>query len=138
MPARDVYHAPVKNALVKDGWTITHDPLYLNWGGTKVYIDLAASKFLAAQKGEQKIAVEVKSFLSSSKVHDLEDALGHYFVYEEVLLRKDPERVPYIAVPDEAFVRVFEESLGQLFLESKRVNLIVVDPVHEEILRWIP
>jgi hypothetical protein len=23
MPARDIYHANVKNALIKDGWTIT-------------------------------------------------------------------------------------------------------------------
>jgi hypothetical protein len=27
MPAKDIYHDTVKNALVKDGWTITHDPL---------------------------------------------------------------------------------------------------------------
>lgn len=29
MPARDIYHNTVKNALIKDGWTITHDPLRL-------------------------------------------------------------------------------------------------------------
>ncbi|MBA4182514.1 MAG: fatty-acid synthase, partial [Acidobacteria bacterium] len=27
MPAKDIYHDTVKNALIKDGWTITHDPL---------------------------------------------------------------------------------------------------------------
>jgi hypothetical protein len=27
MPAKDIYHDTVKNGLVKDGWTITHDPL---------------------------------------------------------------------------------------------------------------
>jgi hypothetical protein len=26
MPAKDVYHDAVRNALVKDGWTITADP----------------------------------------------------------------------------------------------------------------
>ncbi|MEL7508697.1 MAG: element excision factor XisH family protein [Cyanobacteria bacterium J06554_1] len=25
--ARDVFHQQVKNALIKDGWHITHDPL---------------------------------------------------------------------------------------------------------------
>ncbi|MCP5029653.1 MAG: fatty-acid synthase, partial [Actinomycetia bacterium] len=29
MPAKDLYHDVVKNALVKDGWEITHDPLTL-------------------------------------------------------------------------------------------------------------
>ena len=28
MPAKDIYHDTVKNALIKDGWTITHDPLH--------------------------------------------------------------------------------------------------------------
>lgn len=32
MPARDRYHDQVRNALVRDGWTITHDPLRLRWG----------------------------------------------------------------------------------------------------------
>jgi len=27
MPALDLYHDTVKNALIKDGWTITDDPL---------------------------------------------------------------------------------------------------------------
>jgi hypothetical protein len=26
MPAKDLYHEAVKNALIKDGWTITADP----------------------------------------------------------------------------------------------------------------
>ena len=29
MPARDKFHDTVKHALIKDGWTITHDPLYM-------------------------------------------------------------------------------------------------------------
>jgi hypothetical protein len=33
MPAKDFYHETVKNALLKDGWQITHDPLRLSWGG---------------------------------------------------------------------------------------------------------
>lgn len=39
MAARDVFHEAVKNALVKDGWTITHDPLALPFGE----IDLAST-----------------------------------------------------------------------------------------------
>ena len=27
--AKDLYHNAVRNALIKDGWTITHDPLRL-------------------------------------------------------------------------------------------------------------
>ena len=32
MPAKDIYHDAVKNALIHDNWLITHDPLHLKWG----------------------------------------------------------------------------------------------------------
>ncbi len=31
MPAKDTYHDAVRHALVKDGWTITHDPFTISW-----------------------------------------------------------------------------------------------------------
>ncbi|MBM4256452.1 MAG: hypothetical protein FJ147_11235 [Deltaproteobacteria bacterium] len=30
MPAKDISHNTVRNALLKDGWVITHDPLHLS------------------------------------------------------------------------------------------------------------
>lgn len=59
MPARDIYHQQVREALTKDGWAITHDPLRLSWGRKDVYVDLGAERLLAAEKGTQRIAVEV-------------------------------------------------------------------------------
>jgi hypothetical protein len=40
MPRKDLYHNCVRNALIKDGWTITHDPLIYPYCLTEVYIDL--------------------------------------------------------------------------------------------------
>jgi hypothetical protein len=37
MPARDIYHATVKQALIKEGWEITHDPLKLKWGAKEYH-----------------------------------------------------------------------------------------------------
>lgn len=31
--AKDIYHEAVREALIKDGWTITHDPFILKGGG---------------------------------------------------------------------------------------------------------
>src|SRR3954452_5260251 len=67
MPARDIYHETVKRALIKDGWTITHDPLKLSWGGKDMFVDLGATQLLAAEKGEQHIAVEIKSLSATPK-----------------------------------------------------------------------
>ena len=81
MPARDKYHNAVRNALIKDGWTITHDPLRLVWGKRDMYVDLGAKKLLGAQKGERLIAVEIKSFAGASEMADLEKAVGQFSVY---------------------------------------------------------
>ena len=62
MSARDKIHLPVKNALIKDGWTITHDPYTLRYEEVTVQVDLAAERLLAAERGEEKIAIEIKGF----------------------------------------------------------------------------
>jgi XisH protein len=64
MSAKDIFHDTVRSALEKDGWTITSDPLTLEPSRrATIKIDLGAHKLLSAEKGTQKIAVEVKSFV---------------------------------------------------------------------------
>lgn len=69
--AKDLYHETVKTALVKEGWLITHDPLYLADEPARIdyEIDLGAEKLIVAERGPEKIAVEVKSFLRASISH---------------------------------------------------------------------
>ncbi len=63
MPARDYYHDIVCHALQKDGWTITHNPYRIKLArGKNLFIDLGAQKLIAAEKGMDKIAVEIKSY----------------------------------------------------------------------------
>ena len=42
--ARDLFHDAVRHALEKDGWTITADPLKLEFGTVKALVDLGAEK----------------------------------------------------------------------------------------------
>jgi XisH protein len=85
MPAQDIYHDAVVRALTADGWMITHDPLSLSYGGRDLYVDLGAERTtIAAERDGQKIAVEIKSFLGSSPIRDLEEAVGQYEVYRSV------------------------------------------------------
>src|SRR4051812_2289680 len=99
MPARVRYHNCVKSALIKDGWVITHDPLRLPWGGKDLYVDLGAEQLLAAEKGDRRIAVEIKSFLGDSEVDDLEKAVGQFVVYRAILAEREPDRSLFLAVP---------------------------------------
>ena len=69
--ARDLFHHAVKTALEKDGWTITDDPFKLVLGAdAEFFIDLAAERLIVATKENEKIAVEIKSFLEPSKTHE--------------------------------------------------------------------
>ena len=124
--------------MIKDGWTITGDPLHVKWGKKDMYVDLGAERLLAAEKGERKIAVEVKSFLGHSEMADLEQAIGQYTVYDEVLLRAQPDRTLFLAVDEEVYDNLFKEPIGELLLESRRIRLIVFDPHTETIRLWIP
>jgi hypothetical protein len=78
MPAKDIHHDSLKKALVKDGWTITHGPLRLKWGAKDMYVDLSAERILIAEKAGQSIAVEIKSFVGASELHDIENAIGQF------------------------------------------------------------
>jgi hypothetical protein len=113
MPAKDIYHNTVKSALIKDGWTITHDPLRLKWGNNLLYVDLGAEQLLTAKKEDRKIAIEVKSFVSYSNMADLENALGQYILYRNIIEELEPDRTPYLAVHEDVFATIFEESLGR-------------------------
>jgi len=63
MPAKDKHHEAVKKALIKDGWTITHDPYMIPLQDQGVtYVDIGAERLLAAIRETEKIAVEVKTF----------------------------------------------------------------------------
>lgn len=135
--AKDIYHNRVRMALEKDGWRITNDPLTLKVGGRLAYVDLGAEKLLAAEKEGRRIAVEVKSFIGSSPVQDLEQALGQYIMYSQILEQQNSGLLLYLAITENVFLDFFSEELPQLMVKLNSVKLLVFDPEKAEILRWI-
>ena len=138
MPAKDIYHDAVRNALMKDGWKITNDPYILSIGRKDLFVDLGAKKLLSAEKGEKKIAVEIKSFIGRSRVNDLENALGQYILYDDIMRDVDPERILYLAITKDVFEDIFQEPIGEVLLRNQRFNLLIFDEEQEVVYRWIP
>lgn len=135
--ARDKFHDIVKAALVKDGWNITHDPFDLKSGGVEMEIDLGAERLLAAERQDQKIAVEVKSFLaSSSTISEFHRALGQFINYRVALRSVDPERVLYLAVPKPTYQSFFQLDLVRVVSEENSLRLVVYDVPSVEITLW--
>lgn len=136
MPARDRYHAAVRKALEKDGWTITHDPFTLSVGRRAVFVDIGAERVLAAEKSGDKIAVEVKVFAGASDLRDLENAVGQYIVYDYALRELEPDRNLFLAVPLEAFEGILSEEIAAGVIAGARIAVLVFDPREEVIVRW--
>ena len=137
MAAKDLFHPHVRHALEKDGWTITHDPLTLPWGNAPVQVDLGAEKVIAAEKGARKIAVEVKSFLRSSRTEDLEDAMGQLVLYRHLLRRAPVQRELFLAVRKDVYESFIALPHVTEFLQAERVNLLIFNPQTEEVTQWI-
>jgi hypothetical protein len=135
--AKDIFHENVKRALEKEQWHITDDPLHIDLDETYVEIDLAAEMIFAAERAGEKIAVEVKSFLSKSVMTDFHQAMGQYLDYLEALQATEPDRILYLALPKDAYNRrVFQGWFIQKRLRTENVKLIIFDPLNDTIIEW--
>jgi hypothetical protein len=137
MTARDTTHSIVRNALEKEGWTITHDPYYLKVGGVEFYIDLGAEMIIAAERDHQKIAVEVKSFLGASSISEFHTALGQFINYRYALEENDPERILYLAVPLDIYDEFFTLQFIEKVIQKSALKLIIYQELEEAISQWI-
>ena len=103
---------------------------------TTLYADLAAERAIAAEKDNQKIAVEVKSFVGKSETADLEQAIGQYFLYRWIMDRQDPDRILFLAVPETIYRQLFEGVKGEILLSDGRLKVFGYSTEKEEIIGW--
>ncbi len=137
MPRDDIYHDAVKSALIKDGWTITDDPLTLEFEDLQLFADLGAEKPLAATKGTRYIVVEIKTFGGASPISELQKAMGQYDMYRSLLKQLSPQRELYLAVDIAAYQLLFERVSVQYIVADAQMKVIVFEPESQEILQWI-
>ncbi|QIR40641.1 XisH protein [Tolypothrix sp. PCC 7910] len=137
MPAKDIYHDAVKNALIKDGWIITADPYPIKYAEVKLFADLAGEKTIAASRQGQQIVIEIKSFISRSPMRDFETALGQYLIYKALLTIDYPEQKLYLAIGQKVYEDFFQQVAIKFILEKYQVSLLIIDLQQEEIIQWI-
>lgn len=135
--ARDIFHPIVRAALLNDGWVITHDPYFIDVMDRNYEVDLAAEQLFGAEKGLEKIAVEVKSFLSPSFTYEFHTILGQYLNYHTFMGIQEPDRTLYLAVPRGVYDTFFRDAATQLILTKFGMNIIVYDAEAKFIEQWI-
>ena len=138
--ARDKYHEHVRRALNKDGWTITHDPYRFRYLSAKEQeIDLGAERdLIGAEKGTEKIAVEVKSFLDDSVLQDLYKAFGQYLVYASGLEEIEPDRKLYLAIPEDILLKNFDRSVFLGLLQKYQIQVLLFNILEETFKGEMP
>jgi len=134
--ARDLFHDVVKNALIKDGWQITDDPFHFKVGGVDVFIDLGAERLIAAERNNEKIAVEIKSFVGNSSLTDFHLAIGQFLNYRVALKVSHPERKLFLAIPDSAYKSFFQKEFVRIVIAEYHPEIFVYDIENEVIVTW--
>lgn len=134
---KDRFHAVVRTALEKDNWQITADPYEISIDDVDFEIDLAAEQLLAAERESQKIAVEVKSFISPSNVSDFHTALGQFLNYRDALAKIEPSRQLFLAVRVPIYESFFQRRFIWAAVERYQMRLIVYDVKQEVIVQWL-
>ena len=69
-------------------------------GGKNLFVDSGAKRLIAAERGVERIAVEVKCFTRPWDMKDLEEAVGQFVLYADWLKRYYPEYILYFAVSE--------------------------------------
>ena len=111
--ARDLYHNNVRLALEAEGWHISHDPYRMTVEEVVYEVDLGAEPVIAAEKDGAKIAIEIKSFVSASTVSEFHKAVGQFVDYSTALRIFEPERLLYLAIPDNIYQTFFQKNIIQ-------------------------
>jgi hypothetical protein len=135
--AKDRFHYVVRTALEKDGWNITADPYEINVDDVDFEIDLAAEQLLAAEREGQRIAVVIKSFISTSNVSEFHTALGQFLNYRDALEKIEPTRQLYLAVRLPIYETFFQRRFIVSAVERYQLRLVVYDVQQEVIYQWL-
>ena len=116
---------------------LSGESIFIKIDKIELYIDLAAERVLAAEKGGRKIAVEVKSFIGVSVVTEFHIAFGQFLNYRSALRKQQPERTLYLAVSFDIYDDFFTSSFIQEVIADHQLKLLIFDPDIEKIVLWI-
>lgn len=132
MPAKDAYHDTVVRALVKDGWSIIQEQVYLSDGRRHCWVDLSAQR-----EPEAAILVEIKGMENAaSPLVSLMSAVGQYVFYRAMLDYLELKHELFLAVPQVVYSEIIDSPAASRMIANVRVQFLVFDPLREEVMMW--
>nr|WP_283761542.1 element excision factor XisH family protein [Roseofilum halophilum] len=123
----------------KKGGELLTIPTFISYGERFLFVDLGITgQFIGAERGNYRIAIEIKELRGKSPMVELEQAMGQYTLYRLLLAQVDPERSLYLAVSTQVYKELFQEPIGKLVIRDLPLNLLIVDVETVEVKQWIP
>ncbi|HRW11178.1 MAG TPA: element excision factor XisH family protein [Caldilineaceae bacterium] len=136
--AKDKIHDAVKNALTNDNWLIIQEHLYIEYEELSILADIIAERapFIAV-KDDKKILVEIKTFGGASFMRQLQQTLGQYSIYRDMVEFTDLAYDLFLAISDDIYEQFFLGKAIQRIIQRHQIQIIVVNLEREEIVEWI-
>ena len=79
----------------------------------------------------------MKSFIGPSTINEFHRAVGQFNDYSVALEIQDPERVLFLAIPNDIWVRFFQKQVIQKSLERIKAKILVYNPNSNIVVEWI-
>lgn len=79
----------------------------------------------------------MKSFTGPSDINEFHRAMGQFNDYYVVLEEVEPERLLFLAIPEEIWIGFFQERAIQRAVERIGAKIIVYSPIEMTIKLWI-
>lgn len=136
--AKDAIHDSIKNALINDGWAITAEFLQIEYEELEIFADLVAEREpIVAEKQGKKIIVEVKTFAGRSFIRELQQALGQYDLYVDIIALAKLDYDLYLALSSVIYETFFLRKGTHEIVQRRHLKLLVVDIERAEVVQWI-
>ncbi|MFN8441445.1 MAG: element excision factor XisH family protein [Caldilineaceae bacterium] len=136
--AKDIIHDAVRNALVKDGWRIIREHFKIEYEEIEIFADLIVDRSpIIAVKDSNKLIIEIKSFAGRSFVRELQQAIGQYELYVDMIEFAQLDYELFLAVSKFVHETFLQRTAARQIIQRHKLKLVVVDTDHEEIVEWI-
>jgi hypothetical protein len=92
---------------------------------------------MIAKKNGKKIIIEIKTFAGRSFIKELQQALGQYELYFDMLELTGLDYELYMAISEFVYKDFFLQKGTQMIVQRHKIKLLVVNIEREEIVKWV-
>jgi poly-beta-hydroxyalkanoate depolymerase len=92
---------------------------------------------MIAKKNGKKIIIEIKTFAGRSFIKELQQALGQYELYFDMLELTELDYELYMAISEFVYQDFFLQKGTQMIVQRHKIKLLVVNIEREEIVKWV-